>query len=96
MIRAISGAQAFILPFILEDVYDAFWATWGVGVAEVRRVAFEGYFGITHGVVPGDDDIDVPVVFLDISFWSPLWLWIFEGHDNCPDGCYVTTFAGNL
>lgn len=92
MLRAVSGAQAGILPFILADVYDAFWSTWGIGIAEVRREAWEGYFGVTHGTITGEGEDEIPVVFLDLTFWTPLWVWIFEGHDDCPDGCYVVNF----
>lgn len=92
MLRAVSDAQAAVVPFILEDVYDAFWLTWGQNAAQPRRQAFETVFGVTHGdeVIEG---VELPVVFLDLTFWTPLWLWRFENPTPCADGCYLTKWT---
>lgn len=88
MLNAVSNAQAAVSPFILEDVYDAFWVLYGGGTGGARRDAFESVFGVTHG---GEiiDGIEIPVVFLDLTFWTPLWLWRFDHPDPCPDGCDI-------
>jgi len=93
MLIAVSNAQAFVSPFILADVYDAFWIVYGGGASAARRSAFERVYGVTRGeeIIEG---MEVPVVFLDLTFWSPLWLWRFEGHDTCATGCLFTTWAG--
>jgi hypothetical protein len=94
MLRAISDAQAAIAPFILEDVYDAFWVIWGGSAGAARREAFELIFGVVHGEEL-IDGLDVPVVFLDLTFWTPFWFWRFANPDPCPDGCDVRNFTSS-
>ena len=86
MLDAVSDAQAAISPFILADVYDAFWLMYGGSVSAARRDAFERIFGVTRGeeIIDG---LDVPVVFLDLTFWTPFWSWKFAHPAPCGDGC---------
>lgn len=92
MVDAVSNAQAAISPFILADVYDAFWIVYGGSVGVARRGAFERVFGVTRGeeIIDG---LEVPVVFLDLTFWTPLWFWRFGNPSPCPDGCDIINFA---
>lgn len=91
MLDAVSNAQGAISPFLLEDFYNALWLLYGGGAGDARRVAFESIFGVTHGseVIEG---VDVPVVLLDLTFWTPFWVWKFETPDPCPDGCDILNF----
>jgi len=92
MLDAVSNAQSAISPFILEDVYNGLWLFYGGGASDARRRAFEYIFGVTHGseIVDG---LDVPVVLLDLTFWTPYWFWAFGHPEPCPDGCEVINFA---
>ena len=92
MLRAVSDAQAAISPFILQDVYDAFWVVWGQNAAAPRREAFEAVFGVVPGVEI-IDGVEVPVALLDLTFWSPLWVWRFEHPAPCVDGCYLRIWS---
>lgn len=88
MLDAVSNAQSAVSPIILEDVYNALWFLYAGGASDARRRAFELIFGITHGseVIEG---LDVPVVFLDLTFWTPFWFWKFANPAACDDGCYM-------
>nr|CRY94986.1 hypothetical protein [uncultured prokaryote] len=94
MLDAVSNAQGAISPFILEDVYDAFWVLYGGGVGNARRGAFESIFGVTHGGEDIEGEV-IPVVFLDLTFWTPFWLWRFENPSPCPSPCYLTEWLNS-
>ena len=91
MLIAVSDAQAGINPFILEDVYGIFWEVWGEDAAAARRAAFETTYGVTH-IDELIDGVEVPVALLDLTFWTPFWLWRFTTSPNCDDGCFITNF----
>jgi hypothetical protein len=92
MLRAVSDAQTGIQPFLLPGVYEAFWLTYGQNAGGARRDAFQAIFGVTEGQFQPPDGDPFTVWFLDLTFWTPLWLWRLANPDPCPEDCELRTF----
>jgi len=96
--RAVFTAGAYAigsgLNYITVEAWDILWlSAFGESALE-RAEIFKHSYGLTEGVIPCGEDCVKPVYFLNMAYWTEVYLFSLTDAFVCTAPCKVLAFSG--
>jgi len=79
--------------YIYGATFDAVWLTAFGESALIRAEIFKSSYGLTAGVISCGDDCFIDVYFMDMAYWTEVYLFSLTDAFICVEPCKILTFS---